>query len=82
LFLIDLILELLDEKNGWCNLEEICSKAKSTGSEITTLLAFLAKYDFAIVDTHNQKARINPRTHEFLKEIRQAEIEEEAARRS
>jgi len=82
LFLIDLILELLDEKKEWCNLEEIASKAKSTESEITTLLAFLAKYDFAIVDTHSRKARINPRTHEFLKEIRQAEIEEESAQHS
>ena len=40
------------------------------------LLDFLAKYDFAILDTHNRKARINPRIHELLEGIRQAETED------
>lgn len=76
MFLLDSILELLDEKNDWCNLEEIASRAKSTESKTKILLEYLAEYGFAIVDTNNRKARINPRIHEFLEEIRQVEIEE------
>jgi predicted transcriptional regulator len=76
LFLLDLILELLAEKNDWCNIEEIAGKAKLSESEATTLLDFLAEYSFAIVDTNSRKARINPRTHKFLKEIGQVDMEE------
>jgi DNA-binding IclR family transcriptional regulator len=69
-------MQLLYEKNDWCTLEEIANKTKSSKSEIMTLLGFLAEYDFAILDIRNRKARIKPRTHKFLEEIRQAEIEE------
>ena len=71
MFLLDLILELLDEKNGWFSLEEIASKTKISKSETATLVKFLAEYSFAILDTRNQKARINPKIHEFLQETRQ-----------
>jgi len=73
--LLDIILELLDEKNDWCNLEEIAIKTKASCSEITTLLNILAEYGFAIVDTINKKAKINPRIHKFLEEIKQIETE-------
>ncbi len=74
--MLDLILELLNEKNDWCDLEEIASEAKTSESEIKALLDFLAEHGFATVDTNNRKARINPRIHEFLEEIKQVEIEE------
>jgi len=76
LFLLDLILEILDRKNGWCTMKEIAAKAKSSESETATLLEFLAEYGFAVVDAENQRARINPRMHDFLEEMRQVQAEE------
>ena len=75
MFLLDSILELLDEKNDWCNLEEIVSKTKASESETTTLLEFLAEYSFATLDTNKRRARINPKVRKFLEEIRQEEEE-------
>lgn len=76
LSLLDSILQLLCEKNDWCNLEEIACKTKSTESETATLLDFLSRYGFAILNTHNRKARIKPRIRQFLEEIKQVETEE------
>ena len=76
LFLLDLILDLLDTKNSWFTTEEIAARVKSSESETTTLLEFLAEYGLVILDTKNRRAKINQKMHNFLEETRRAQAEE------
>lgn len=67
--LIDLLLELLDDKKGWCNIEEIINEAAISKTEALEIINFLARHRFIILDEHLQKAKIANEVHEFLTEI-------------
>jgi len=75
---IDLILEILKEKEGWREMKEIASKTNLPLSEIQDIIEFLARHGFVAIDTTGQKVKLGYLMDEFLEEISEIEIEEYA----
>jgi len=73
LLIIDLLLELLNERKAWHNLDEIADKASLSEPETSDIINFLARYKFILLNEHGQKAKVAEEIHEFLKEIKQEE---------
>jgi len=75
---IDLILEILKEKEGWREVKEIASKTNLPLSEIQEIIGFLARHGFVTVDETGQKVKLGYLMDEFLEELSAIEIEEYA----
>lgn len=69
----DSLLDLLNERKGWHNIDEIAQKTSLPKPEVLDIINFLARYKFILINEDEGKARITEDTHEFLKEIRQEE---------
>ncbi len=69
---MDDVLTLLED-GEWHNLEEIRDKTRLRYVEAKRVTEFLARYDIVKLDEEEQKAKINHRTLDFLKKIRQVE---------
>jgi len=72
---VDDILKLL-ENGKWHDLKEIEKKTQLQDLNIVSVTKFLAKYNFIKLDKEGKKAKLDPSTQDFLKKIRQLEVEE------
>ena len=72
---VDDILKLL-ENGKWHDLKEIEKKTQLQDLDIVSVAKFLAKYNFIKLDKEGKKAKLDPSTQDFLKKIRQLEVEE------
>ena len=72
---VDDILKLL-ENGKWHDLKEIGKKTQLQDLDIVSVKKLLAKYNFIKLDKEGKKAKLDPSTQDFLKKIRQLEVEE------
>jgi len=73
LLIIDLLLELLNRRKEWHNIDEIAKKASLSELEASSIMHFLARYQFILLDGNEHKAKVTDETHKFLTEIKQEE---------
>ena len=73
MLIIDLLLELLNKRKAWHNINEIVDKASLSKLEASSIINFLARYQFILLDESGQKVKVVEEIHEFLTEIRQEE---------
>lgn len=73
MLIIDLLLELLNERKTWHSIDGIADKASLSEPEVLDIISFLARYKFIVLDENGQKVKITEMIHEFLTEIMQAE---------
>ena len=66
------ILELV-ENGKWHDLKEIEKKIQLQDLDITSVIKFLARYNFIKLDKEGKKAKLDPSTQDFLNKIRQLE---------
>jgi len=72
---VDDILKLM-ENGKWHGLKEIGKKTQLQDLDIVSVAKFLAQYNFIKLDKEGKKARLDPSMQDFLKKIRQLEVEE------
>ena len=72
---VDDILKVL-ENGKWHNLKEIGHKIQLDDSDTINITDFLAQYNFIKLDKERKKAKLGPSMQDFLKKIRQLEVEE------
>lgn len=77
--ILENILKFLED-GKWHDLKEIGKKIELQDLEVKSLVKFLARYNFIKLDKEEEKAKLGPPVHDFLKKIRQIEREEDAKR--
>jgi DNA-binding IclR family transcriptional regulator len=72
---VDDILKLL-ENGKWHDLKEIGEKTQLHDLDVKNVAKFLAQYNFIKLDKEGKKAKLDSSAQDFLKKIRQLEVEE------
>jgi len=73
---IDLILEILNERNGWQDIEKVAARIDIPISEIKEIIDLMAKLGFVVLDATGKRMKLGYMMHEFLEDVSVIESEE------
>ena len=73
---IDLILYILNEREGWHDIEKVAARIDVPISEVREIINFMAKNGFVTIDPTGKEVKLGYLMHEFLEEICAIESEE------
>lgn len=72
----DLVLEILNEGEGWHDIEEVAARLNIPSLEVKEIINFLARHNFVIVDETGKKAKLGSLMHEFMAETCEVHAED------
>lgn len=75
LSIMDMILEILNERRGWQDIEQVATRINVSVAEVKEIIDFMAEYGFVTVDKTGRRLKLGYLLDEFLEEISQVESE-------